>query len=188
MRENFTKRLLIPESFMMGTNQRVSDLPRLLWLPSSGELRPSTLAQAKIYKLKTSWEDADRVRKSREGWRTQVQLPGKADLQEGTVQNVKYIRGEQSKRAKTKLDLWDQSPCGNILECGSWRDALRTGGEGKEETSPEYLRRSWWAGQETLGPELKPNKFPSWEEWLNKLLNTTIKYYVTITKCWLERL
>lgn len=97
-------------------------------------------------------------------------------------------QGRVEQESQNDLDPWDQPPWGNILECGSWRHALRTGGKAQEEPSTKHLRRSGWVGQETLGPERKQNKFPSWEEWLNKLLNTAIKYYVSITKCWLERL
>lgn len=57
------KKLLIPKSFLIGTNQRFSDLSLPPWLSSNGELGPHALDQAKIYKPRTSWDDTDRIGK-----------------------------------------------------------------------------------------------------------------------------
>lgn len=63
--------MLLPESFITDTTQRLSDLSLPLWHLSRGKLRPRTLAQAEIYKPRTSWEDRSRVGKR---WRRMENL------------------------------------------------------------------------------------------------------------------
>lgn len=66
MRGNFMKKKMpLPESFIIDTTRRLSNLSLPLWHLSSGELRTRALAQAEIYKPRTSWKDRGRGGKRR---------------------------------------------------------------------------------------------------------------------------
>ena len=102
----------------------------------------------------------DRKARCRQGWEEAEKTGGLKSnfLARQTYKKDWFKMSSTSGKSRVREPKWSwplrsQPPWGNILECRSWRHALRTGGKGKDEPSTEHLRHSWWVGQEMPGPE-----------------------------------
>lgn len=116
MRGNFMEKNALPESFIIGTNQRFSDLTLPPWLASSGELRPSTLAQAESYKPGTIWEDADGAGKKQR--RTQNLSPTSRQGRLTRKKSSKYQVHQGRAERESQNEAWP-------LRSGSLREHSR---------------------------------------------------------------